>query len=96
MISSEAAINMRRLQLKLGLLKTLKRIRKGNFIIMPLCILLQWFTPFQGEFSAWRILLPTIVTVGLIIVWIQSHRRLTKQIQDKTLDIVRRRLAGEL
>lgn len=96
MISSEAAINMRRLQLELELLETLKRIRKSHFIVMPLCILLQWVVAFQGELSAWRFVLPTIFTVGLIIVWIQSHRRLTEQIQSKTLDIVRRRLAGEL
>lgn len=87
---------MTELEHHISYLQILKRIRKSNFIIIPLCILLQWFTPFQGEFSAWKILPPAIVTVGLLVVWIQSHRRLTKQIQSKTLDIVRRRLAGEL
>ena len=77
-------------------LQSLKRIRKSNFIIMPLCILPQWVVAFRGELSGWKFVLPTIFTVGLIIVWIQSHRRLTKHIQDQTLDIVRRRFAGEL
>lgn len=77
-------------------LQTLKRIRKSNFFIMPLCILFQWLPLFQVEFNVWKLVLPTIVTVGLAVVWIQSHRRLTEQIQSKTLDIVRKRLAGEL
>lgn len=87
---------MTELEDQMGYLQTLKGIRKRNFIIMPLCILIQWFTPFQGELNAWKILLPTIPTIGLLVVWIQSHRRLTNQIQSKTLDILRRRLAGEL
>ena len=77
-------------------LQTLKRIRKNDSFIMPLCILFQWLPIFQVGFRVWMIVLPTIVTVGLLVFWIQSHRRLTKQIQSKTLDIVRKRLAGEL
>ena len=77
-------------------LQTLKWIRKSNFFVMPLCILFQWLPTFQVGFSGWMLILPTIVTVGLAVFWTQSHRQLTKQIQSKTLDIVRRRLAGEL
>lgn len=77
-------------------LQSLKRIRKTNFVIMPLCILFQWHVLLTVGFSLWRLVLPTIVTAGLIAVWVRSHRQLTKSIHDKTLDIIKKRLAGEL
>lgn len=95
-MSTVGEIKERMLAHEADYLRSLKRIRKTQFVIMPLCILFQWHVLLTVDFSLWRLVLPVIVTAGLIAVWIRSHRQLTKSIHDKTLDIVKKRLAGEL